>query len=53
MISEEIESTWVKKNYGAFLDEFQLKSKKIIRKLGRIIIKINKPNMSILLISKW
>lgn len=46
--SEEIESTWVNKKIWCLPCEFQLHIKKIIRELERIIIKINKHNMSIL-----
>ena len=55
MVSEEIESTWENENkscekrkFGFFLNQFPATTKKLIRQLERIKMKINRQNMSIL-----
>lgn len=45
MILEKIKITWVKNNYGTFLDEFHFDIKKLIRRVEKIIIKISRHNM--------
>lgn len=48
MIFDEIERTWVEKNYGAFFDEFKLNIKNVIREVEMVIIKINRHNVYII-----